>query len=158
MLKRGYTLVELMVVLTILAIIGLVAFANLKTFSKTQTVDQAISEVQSFLRLAQSNATAGVICGTQGGAYWAVKFESNTQLKLRCGPTGVETEQKTLDLVGVQVSYSCPLDSQLIVTYAPLSGAVNLGSCSDVTITLTSTQDGQSKSFVITKGGAINVQ
>lgn len=164
--SKGFTLIELLIVITILGILATSVFLNYKSSSSDRQLDKAISEIQSFLRLAQSNAAAGVRCNGVGGAYWGVYFESDTQLKLGCGLNDIGSIQKSLLLTDVSVYYQsnlpCTVSSPILVIYAPLTTTARItpfsGTCSKATIILTDFENEQQKSFTIEKGGAVDVE
>lgn len=172
---RGFTLIELMVVIAITAILGIVAFVNFKDFAQNQVLNKAVGQIQTYLRLAQANATAGVLCSGQGGASWSVKFVDDTTLKLTCGSTGID--QKNLDLDEnaridsikcSPASSECPqtgFNAPLTVNFAPLDGKINfsagdscINTASTLLITLKNLKNNSYKCFTISKGGAIDVQ
>lgn len=89
----GFTLVELLVVLSIMAILGVVAFANFGTLREDQALKGAAFDAQSQLRVAQTNATANLKCSEQTALAWRtqfVKVGSEYQVKTFCQYTGGE--------------------------------------------------------------------
>lgn len=80
----GFTLIELMVVISILAILAVGFFVNFKSFGEEAALKNAASDIQSALRLAQSNATAGVKCGSSGGASWSILLNDRSSVVLKC--------------------------------------------------------------------------
>lgn len=174
--KNGYTLIELLVVLTIMAILTIVVFINYKTFSQDQILKKATGEIQSLLRLAQSNATTSLTCpGSTAGVSWAVKFLADKEtLHLTCGPA---TFQKSLRLENVQIDSikcspapaTCPqtgFNTPLIVSFTPLYGKVTfiksgefcVDTAQSVMVVLKNLKNNNNKCFTISKGGAIDVQ
>lgn len=57
--KNGYTIVELLIVISILALFAAFGFANFRGFSQRQEVANSTEQVISDLRFAQSQALAG---------------------------------------------------------------------------------------------------
>lgn len=84
----GFTLIELMVVISILALLAVGFFVNFKSFGEEAALKNAASDMQSALRLAQSNATAGVKCGSSGGSSWYIQFSDRSTFNLRCSTQG----------------------------------------------------------------------
>lgn len=162
--SKGFTLIELLVVMAIFASLSIFVFVNYKNTSPGRSLEKGVSDIQSLLRLAQSNATSNVLCSNQGGAKWSVYLESSTQIKLRCGPNGTENTQKILSLTDVELAggASCTISPPYNIIYAPLNGKVTMlpdTVCSRIIINLKSTKDNtQQKSFSINKGGAVNVE
>ena len=87
----GFTLVELLVVITIMAITGVFAFANFGSFGEDQKLKSAVQDVQSLIRQAQSNASTNTKCSTGYSATWQVNFENATTVKLECRESGNAT-------------------------------------------------------------------
>ena len=63
---RGFTLIELLVVIAITSILAVMGFVNFKDFSSNQISVKAAGEIQTILRLAQSNATSSTLCDSKG--------------------------------------------------------------------------------------------
>ncbi len=176
--RSGFTLVELLVVITITALVGIVVFANFKNFTQDQVLNKAVGQIQTYLRLAQANATAGVLCNNQGGVPWSVKFDGNKlKLSLTCGT--LESEQKVQTLEGAEVvsiqcspvpNASCPPDGStfpppLTVNFTALNGNVGFAggdscitSASTLMIVLRNQKNDAKACFTISQGGAIDVQ
>lgn len=152
---RGFTLVELLVVITIMGILGILGFIYNRTFQATQVLNEGVSGVQNILRAAQSNATAGVKCQGLGGATWVVTFENTTTFNLKCK---VGTSAFT------QKSYSLPTNIQVqsvpcSVNFSPLYGTVSFEpSSASCIIRITNTKTGESKDVTVTRGGAIDAE
>ncbi|RJP46339.1 MAG: type II secretion system protein, partial [Armatimonadetes bacterium] len=90
-IKSGFTLIELMVVVAILATLTVVLVPQFNNFKKTQDLADAASELQTVLRLAQSNAVSSVNCNNGDRAKnWEVGFTGGSdvvhsyQLKATC--------------------------------------------------------------------------
>lgn len=169
---RGYTLIELLIVMVIMSIIGVTGYVNYKQYSSRQVTSKALGQVQTLLRLAQSNATSSTFCNdnTNTGP-WSLVFNQNqTSIDLVCG-----TSRKTYTLENARidtiVGSGCGGSSviPLTVIYSNGVGAMTFVSqgafltclASDTwTFTISNTKNTgtPSKSFSISKGGAINVE
>ncbi len=177
---RAFTLIELLVVISIIAILGVAVLINYKDFSQNQVLDEAISQVQTLLRLAQANASAGVVCQNQGGADWRVNFKLDMiSLDLECSLNNfVDTYPvKTLTLKNAQIdsvksptcSASCSSSSclPLYVAYSKVDSSVKINgndqsscfnSSNQILINIQNLKTKNIKSFTISKGGAIDAQ
>lgn len=140
---RGYTLVELLVVVAIIAIISTVVFANYRDFSKDQILVKATGQIQSLLRLAQTNASSGLKCGADTATEWYVKFDPDkNHIRLFCqnsaGQVEITSKIITLDTDvanGVSVNEitfdagsGCPSFSSansFTVSYKPVFGQIS---------------------------------
>lgn len=83
-MPKGYTLIELLVVVTIIATISVMVFANYRGFSKDQVLIKATGQIQSLIKLAQSNASSGLKCASgdsESSSEWYVKFKPVTNNK-----------------------------------------------------------------------------
>lgn len=164
---RGFTLVELLVVISIIVIFGIMAFANFKDFSQEQVTNKALGQIKTLLHLAQSNATTSTTCEGEGGVSWAVNFVDSSNIQLICGPQSKVQQTLSLEnatIVAIKcsaegVSFNPPVK----VSYSPLSGNLTffadaqcVKSASLLYISVDSLQrSGNPKSLIISKGGVI---
>ncbi len=70
---RGFTLLELILVIGILAILGTVGFNFYFNFQVDVKVDEEINRIQQILRQVQQKAVSG-----EEGAKWGIRFTNNT--------------------------------------------------------------------------------
>ena len=140
MRSSGFTLIELLVVVSIMGILSVLAFVNFKDFTQTQQLNKAVGEIQTFLRVAQTNATSSTLCtnrgGSIGGVSWTVRINSDKKsMDIYCGTNSscsANTCYKTLTLQNVKVdsikASACDTSTFLTLpvkfTYAALSGAI----------------------------------
>ena len=98
--SRGFTLIELLVAISILAVVGTLMFVDFGPFREEKAVGIAATELQGFIRLAQINATSGVLCDNKSGAAWSVTFTQGTsQIVMKCkAPDEGEFTSRTLNL------------------------------------------------------------
>lgn len=61
-MPRGFTLIEILISIAIIALLGVVAIPNLKTFNEGQNLNNAASDLGSMLHTAQINAQTGAKC------------------------------------------------------------------------------------------------
>lgn len=167
---KGFTLVEILVVITIMGILATLGIINYRTFQATQVLNEGVSLLQSTLRAAQSNATAAVKCGNLGAATWMVTFGSNSSFSLQCNtPTSSTLSPRNYNLPeNIQISsissVSCEAAGYpFAVSFSPLFGAVRfesatacIASQSSITFRLTNTKSGESKGVTVTSGGGID--
>ncbi len=93
MRQRGFTLIELMVVLSITAVLGTLGVAGFTSYNQSQILQSSASEVATMLNLAKSRAqsqikpsticTSGVLTG-----YSVIILENEYSLYLRCSVGG----------------------------------------------------------------------
>ena len=126
----GYTLIELMVVIAIIAILSLVGFVNFKSFSVNQIPVKAAGQVQSYLRLAQSNATTSTLCNGLTANNWFLTFSIpkpvTVSVELGCSNSVTGNYQQSIyTLDNVTLGFYCSnsrvtnfLSSSSSITYA----------------------------------------
>jgi len=146
---QGYTLVELLVVISITAIISLVTFVNLGSFREDESLKQSSFALQTNLRTTQSNATSNRQCNGNSVKYWKAKFikvGEQYKLETRCeydysvgvippGCVKVENQVECLvssyslessNVIGKISSRHCESTdlstSPVMIVFAPLSG------------------------------------
>ena len=87
MRKRGFTLIELMVVISIIALLVGLSIAGYSNFNKTQTLQAAAKDLKNNLRLAQNKALAQekpTTCTCLSG-YQVMIGPSSYQMQAFCG-------------------------------------------------------------------------
>lgn len=172
--NSGFTLIELLITVVIIGVLSTIGFANYQTFAATQKLNDAASQVQSLLRTAQTNATAGVKCvyGTNRMTAWMVVLGSDSSFSLLCqnadNPQGAGNVKLSLGNITIPsiTSGGSTCITPFSVTYGRLYGNSTLtdnSSCNNVTsvtVTLkyTSGNTSLSKQIIISQGGGINVQ
>lgn len=100
----GYTLIELLVTLTIVGLLFGFGFVNFRDFSRRQELQGAVKEVQVDLRLAQSNAITGqkpVGCSAaltldSYSFYITSTNPASYQLLANCGTTPIDVKDVSL--------------------------------------------------------------
>lgn len=160
----AFTLIELVVAISIMAIIGVIAFANYKPFGEDQNLKSAVLDIQSLLKTAQTNATTNLKCNTQSGATWKVEFSSDkTTINLKCQPPAslIKTLQLGTNITVDSVTgvVGCQVSFPVTISFDPLSSKANFEgsttSCTALTINLKNTKTNSTKSFIIEQGGRI---
>jgi prepilin-type N-terminal cleavage/methylation domain-containing protein len=146
----GFTLIELMVVVTITLLMvggGLAAFVN---FNERQTILGGAKELQSILRAAQQKAQISdkPETGCDRLSSYVVRANQTAPVTVtvyaKCQSGEVLRSTKTLNS-------SLSLSGPLQVTFRSLQGGVEV----PATITVTSTLTNQSYEFEVTSGGEI---
>lgn len=166
--QSGFTLIELLVVISIMAIIGVFTLANYGSFGEDQKLKTAVLDIQSLLRLAQSNSTSGLKCQGQSVLDWRVVFTDTTNLDLKCRhSSGISGSLKSLALTtNIEIdSITSGTCTPTLVKYAPLFGTMTANCGSNlVTVTLrnnkistncTGSNLEKCKSLTIEQGGRI---
>lgn len=162
--QSGFTLIELVVVITITAVIGVYALANYNRFGGDQNLNNAVLDAVSLLRQAQTNASTNVICSN---GTWQVIFATTKTLNLQCSTSASPLKVLQLDKDDPNISISavsgssCPTMppfTAFTISFTSLNGNANVGSfasCTSLRITLNNSQTTSTKDLLIEQGGRI---
>ena len=148
----GFTLVELLVVASIMAILFSLSIAYYNQFNRAQILNQAVLELKNNLRLAQSMASAGekpqpplYVCNSLGG--YQITFSANLyRIRAKCGDILAGTE-KVFNLPPAVVFQPVPSPILFKVLARGVDGAG--------TISLSAPTFGISKAVIVTSTGEI---
>ena len=95
--QRGFTLIELMVVLSITAVLGTLGIAGFVSYNQNQVLQSSTSEVVTMLNLAKSRAQSQIkpseyckagINDSLSGYNVVISVQRKYELKLRCSGAG----------------------------------------------------------------------
>lgn len=75
--SSGFTLIEMIIVIALIAGFIAVALPRMNNFNKEQFLPQAADALQEAIRVAQSSATSGVKCSSEVSTAWYFEFKSN---------------------------------------------------------------------------------
>ncbi|MDO8504061.1 MAG: prepilin-type N-terminal cleavage/methylation domain-containing protein [bacterium] len=146
--SRGYTLIELMVALTIAALLFLVGYASYREFIRRQALDNTYKELKSDLKLAQQLALSGEKPSSCTGAlfgYQVAFAQDSYTVSASCGGM-VQVRTRSLS-PGITLSGANTILYKVIGEGTTLTG--------DISITLTQTSTGRTKVLEITKEGTL---
>lgn len=156
--RNGFTLVEILVVISITGLLVTIGIASYVQFNRRQVVDQAIKNLQSDLRYAQSKAsmsdkgdpTTPDCTSSDPLVGWYFRITSATQYEIYglCGVKPFMVKRVTLP-------------SQLAINSLPSSilfKPLNLGTdASNTLITISGYDNSITRSLTVTSGGLINL-
>lgn len=154
--KKGYTLIEILVALTIVGLIFGIGYVNFRDFSRRQALTGTARSVMGDLRLAQEQALAGkkptlAACNSPNllnGYDFRVTGSSSYQLEANCSGGSVVTKSVTLP-PGITSSTPSPNP----ITFKILGQGTNL--TAEATITLTQTGSSNTRIVTVSPGGEI---
>ena len=154
----GYTLIEILVALTIMVLLFLTGFASYRAFSRRQELISAVRQVQGDIRQAQENAIASkkpAGCGTLDGYRFVVIPTGSYEIRWVCGAiTGVD---KSVTLpAGITISGLSPnLTPSNSILFKTLGQGTNIPAGGTTSFTLTQANYAKSATIIVTAGGEI---
>lgn len=133
--RRGFTLIELVITITIMAIVGLVVFLNLSGGKNQNDLNDTTNNVIAVLRQAQSKAVS-----QDQDAAWGIHFSNVTgtapYYSLFSGSfyaSGTVTARYPLPPTVAYNTATLPVGSSINVIFSPISG---VASASDIGLSL----------------------
>lgn len=100
--SQGFTLIELMVALSVTSVLGILSIAGFTSYNQTQILQSATDDVVSMLNLAKSRALSQVnsekcTAGALSGYRVEIAVPKNYRLYLRCVNSGGTSEDTPID-------------------------------------------------------------
>ena len=146
----GFTIVELLIILSLIALLFTLGIAQYNRFNRSQTLTQTKNELVSNLRLAQGKSLAGEKpnqCGDEALLGHQLEFTNNQSYKIVavCGSEPYPEVKQTVTFPEGVIKTS----AENIVFFKILSQGVE----SEVTITLSGF--GETRDIIITAAGEI---
>ena len=157
--RKGYTLVEILVVISIVGLLFGVGFVSYREFSRRQALAGAARQFGGDLRLAQELALAGkkpAVCGANAldGYQFVVTPPNSYRVRAVCNLT-TAIEKTVVVSSGVSISGLVPdLTPSNTILFKTLSGGTNIPAGTTV-ITLTQDVTADTRRITVTAGGEI---
>jgi len=159
----GYTLIEILVGLTIISLLFSFGFVSFRDFSRRETLNGAVKGMQGDLRVAQSLASAGqkpddANCNsptnTLTGYLFTIISASQYEIRANCSGGNASTANKIVTL-GTGTNIVSPFPSPNPILFKTLDNGTNIPDGQNAIIKLT--QDGTTSQATITisSGGQI---
>lgn len=159
---KGFTLIEIIIVVALLASVSLVGTNTIIEFQRNAILSAAAQELASTLRTAQANSSAGQIQSGEtastftidGLPYFGLNVNGNSyQLIRKYTPAGAGSETtETLETHEIDSSV-VPAPSPMTVMFARTSGIPNTA----VTFTLTRIHSTVSRTVTLHSNGLISL-
>ena len=154
--RRGYTLIEILVALTIIGLIFSFGYVSFREFSRRQALVGQVRSIQGDLRLAQGMALAGqkpddANCNSPNllGGYYFRRI-SNTSYSIEADCTAGTSVIKSVNLPA-DITISSPSPNPIL--FKILGQGTNVSGSATITITQVST--GRTSVVTVTDGGEI---
>lgn len=156
----GYTLIEILIALTIIGLLFSVGYANFRSFSQRQGVLDAAKNVQGDLRLAQGMALAGQKpndpqCDdtkTLNGYNFSIVSTSEYKIQAYCSGVSVTTKDVTLSS---GTSIATPFPSPNPILFKVLGNGTNIAGGQSAVIVIKQTGTVNQSTVTVSSGGQI---
>lgn len=156
--QKGFTLVEILVGLTIIGLLFGFGYVSFRDFARRQSLSGVAKSLISDLRLAQTNALSGIkpdnpFCNSPNTLQaWRVGFTSTTQYRLVAVCSGGIVVIKTVDSPS-DITMTLPAVNPIIFKVLGQGNNIPLGS--SVSIILTQAGTGSVQTVIVGSGGHI---
>lgn len=153
-MKRGFTLVEIMVVIGIMSLLILVVSVNIRSFQTRAQVTQAAEELASILREAQSRSMA-VVNGENHGIHFNEGDNTYTLFEGTAFSEGAPTNVVYSLDISIELTSVSLADAGNDVVFEKLTGST----ADSGSVTIASKLDGSvNQTVTITNEGKISAQ
>lgn len=153
-MRKGYTLIEVLVSLTIIGLLFGFGFASFRDFSRRQALEGVARNIKGELRLVQAKASAAekpAGCGTNILSSYSFQITGSTSYKVTANcSAGVNVDIKTENLPdGIFMT-----STQNIISFKVL-GQGNDVQTTNAVIRFTQTGTNNTTTVTVTRGGEI---
>ncbi|MEK7061248.1 MAG: prepilin-type N-terminal cleavage/methylation domain-containing protein [Patescibacteria group bacterium] len=156
-MRKGFTLIEVLISLTIIGLLFGFGFANFRDYSRRQQLLSVARNLKGQIRLVQSKASAGekpddIKCnGTNTLSSYSFQIVSTTSYRTVANCMGGNVTIKTENLPdGISMS-----PTSGIISFKVLGQGTNITAGGSFVITLTQTGTGSTSLVTVTAGGEI---
>lgn len=158
----AFTLIEILVGLTIVGLLFGVGYANFRSFSQRQVVKDAAKNLQGDLRLTQGIAMAGqkpddVACNspnTLNGYNFTILSETSYEIRANCSGGNAATVNKVVTL-GSGATFASPFSSPNPILFKVLGNGTNIPENQTVEIRMVQAGTTNESTVTISSGGQI---
>jgi prepilin-type N-terminal cleavage/methylation domain-containing protein len=97
--NKGFTLIEILITIAILALVLGISIPNLRRFNQDQGLAEGVSNIVQVLRQAQSNTMSGIRCSNgKPSSDWSIELMGTSySFKALCDPQGIPTTETKID-------------------------------------------------------------
>ncbi|EKD90596.1 MAG: hypothetical protein ACD_30C00112G0037 [uncultured bacterium] len=162
--STGFTLIEILVAISIVVIVSAVALPNLRNFSNDQDLDNKISELKNILRKGQSSSNSSALCSNNSAStsFYVSISSSSATLYSTCasGPLNTLNSLEFNPPIVLSQTSCAFTDLPAVVTFTNTQTAFTCNTTPlnqpNLSITLLNQSSGASKVISILKGGVIS--
>lgn len=163
-MPKGFTLIEILIAISIVVIVSAVALPNLRNFSNDQDLDNKISELKNILRKGQSSSNSSALCSNDSAStsFYVSISSSSATLYSTCASGPVNTlDSLEFNPPIVLSQTSCAFtDLPAVVTFTNTQTSFSCNAIpftqAYLSITLLNQKSSSMKSINISKGGVIS--
>ncbi|MGA3292119.1 MAG: prepilin-type N-terminal cleavage/methylation domain-containing protein [Candidatus Microgenomates bacterium] len=152
----GYTLIELLVSLTIIGILFSVSYVGFRDFSRRQALTGVVKQVQGDLRLAQQDALSGTKpssgCNSLDGINFSIDSSTTYSIYYVCDGAVLPVPVKPTATLPPEISISNDTNP---IFFKGLGSGTNIPAGSQATITVTQIQTGSQANILVGSGGDV---
>ena len=161
--EKGYTLIEILISLTIVGLLFGVGYANFRAFSQRRVLIDAAKNLQGDLRLTQGMALAGQkpsdpACNsptnTLNGYNFTILSETSYEVRANCSGGNVASPNKTITL-NSGAAFEPPFPSPNPILFKVLGNGTNISDGQTVLIKMVQTGTSNQSIIMISSGGQI---
>ena len=156
--QKGFTLIELMVALSITAVLGTLGIAGFVSYNQNQVLQASTSEVVTMLNLAKSRAQSQIkpsVCiGDLSGYKVAISFPGTYALYVRCSISSDKKIAEQDKQLPAKLSFSS--GSDLFIFFPVHTGGAQVSGADDQFVI--SSSDGKTKTIKINSLGGVSTE
>lgn len=104
--NRGFSLIEMLIAISIVSLVGVFSIPQLKQFNKDQSFENIASDFKNSLRLAQSKAISSIKCTNKPSSKWIVKVQPSSYQIIPYCENGDNTQSP--DVLSAQTTVTLP--------------------------------------------------
>lgn len=155
---RGFTIIEILVGLTIIGMLFGFGYVSFRDFARRQSIAGVAKTLQGDIRLTQTNALSGIkpdnaTCDLPNRLEdWRVRFISATEYRVNYVCSGTAVNYKVVNMPS-GITMSTPAVNPII--FKVLGQGNNIPAATTVTVTLTQSGTGNTQTVTITPGGEV---
>jgi prepilin-type N-terminal cleavage/methylation domain-containing protein len=160
---RGYTLIEILVALTVIGLLFSVGYANFRSFSQRQVVMDAAKNLQGDLRFTQQIALSGqkpadAKCNSPANSLDGYNFTiltgSSYEIRASCSGGTPAAASKTINLIS-GATIASPFPSPNPILFKVLGNGTNIGEGQTAVIKIVQTGTSNQTTVTVSSGGQI---
>ena len=153
----GYTLIEILIVLTVMTTLFGLGYASFRNFSRRQAFSAVATQIKSDLRLAQAQSLSGkklTGCGTNilKSISFSLNGSSAYDIKQKCA----DSTEVLIKTVSIDSIYTLALTSPSVIEFLILGRGTNISPTTPAVITISDARNNLSREVTVNSSGEIH--